>query len=175
MSASPDWHKPRRKTISVERHYAMGLAIELARRGLRPTIITWETGIEISATRQLYRQLQNRKPPSGPAPQAYTIISSRARLIDASLAVLLYTGSASDMSFARAELDLSALVKAYDVYRAWKTYRHFATDCAPLSLTETWRLATDWLTGEARLIECRSCRVNYLTVRAQHNPGCPFC
>lgn len=165
-----------RRTISVERHAAMGFAIELVRRGLRPTIITWETGIEISATRHLYRQLQNRQPPSGAAPQAYTIISSRTRLIDASLAVLLYSGNASSALSESGDLDIGEFIRSYDLYRIWKTHKIFTTPSAPLSITEMWRLVTDWLSGEARLVQCRVCRVNYLTVRSQQQAaGCPFC
>lgn len=175
MSGALAGYKSRRKTISIERHDAMGLAIELAKRRLRATIITWETGIEITATRQLFRQLHDRKSPSGPAPQAYTIISSRIRLIDASLAVLLYKGVASDSSVSRRDLDVTEFIRAYDIYHAWKSRKLFPTECQQLSITEMWRLVTDWLNGEAKLVECRSCRVNYLTVREQHQPGCPFC
>lgn len=175
MSGTAAGYRSRRKTISIERHDAMGLAIELAKRGLRATLITWETGIEISATRQLFRQLQDRKPPSGSAPQAYTIISSRVRLIDASLSVLLYKGAASEASVVRRDLDVPAFIHAYDTYHTWKSHKLFPTECELLSVTEMWRLVTDWLIGEARLVECRSCRVYYLIVREQHQPGCPFC
>lgn len=166
----------KRRTISVERHAAMGLAIELTKRGLRPTIVTWETDIEISATRHLYRELQNRQPPSGAAPQAYTIISSRTRLIDASLAVLLYSANASAALLASRDLDIAEFIRSFDLYKAWKSYKVFTTPSEPLSITEMWRLVTDWLHGEAKLIECRFCRVNYLTVRSQQQAaGCPFC
>lgn len=166
----------KRRTISVERHLAMGYAIDLTRRGLRPTIVTWETGIEISATRHLYRELHHRQPPSGAAPQAYTVVYSRNRLIDASLAALLYSGSASPVSIEGRDLDIAEFIRTYDLYQIWKTYKVFTTPSEPLSITEMWRVVTDWLNGEARFIQCRLCRVNYLTVRNQQQAaGCPFC
>ncbi|MGR2868690.1 FlhC family transcriptional regulator [Vibrio vulnificus] len=143
--------------------------------GFRTTIVALDTGLPSHVIRRLYKEVTGISPGPGQLPEADAIVKSRRALIEGSLLMAFYVNIGGEGVYKN--LDLEALMKAYDAYLVAREEAELppSVPWKRLSINEGWVLARDLRSQVASLHRCR-CGSLYLTVSRQRiQLKCPVC
>lgn len=112
----------------------LSLAINLARVGARPQLITAETGLSKDKARKIYREVTGKNPPTGQSPYSPDEFVKLWRLnIDASLFINIHRNITSNSQIAQ----IDALIKSYKLYLE---HVHLRDTPRELSFARAWTL-----------------------------------
>jgi flagellar transcriptional activator FlhC len=157
--------------ITLGDHERFERAILLIRRHVRTQIIALYTGLPANRIRALYKDIHDQAPTPGPLQQSATIIATRQRVVEASVAMTLYARLGGAAVFQEVVLD--AWLKAHELYLELR--RDHALPGDPIDINEMWKIVRDLRCGHVVLHSC-ACGCRFVTVANQLIlPNCPAC
>ncbi|HYC03528.1 MAG TPA: FlhC family transcriptional regulator [Azospirillaceae bacterium] len=158
---------PRLQNIASHR-----IVLRLIEHKLRTPLIVYHTDLSPAYLRELYKEMHGESPKAGRVPEAQNILSSRMRVIEASLLMNLYLRYA-DREGARRAIQIEPLVDAYDAYLQ---IRAGMADKNLLDINEAWVLARQYRSEELSASRCAPCAAVFFTVPDQKvETNCPAC
>jgi flagellar transcriptional activator FlhC len=129
----------------------LSLAINLARIGARPQLITAETGFSKSIARKIYFDSTGKRPPKGQLPNSPDEFVKLWRLnIDASLFINIHRNIISNSQVTQ----IDALIKSYKLYLE---HVHLRDTPRELSFNRAWTLLRLIDAGLLVMTKCTKC------------------
>jgi flagellar transcriptional activator FlhC len=149
----------------------LSLAINLARIGARPQLITAETGLSKDKARKIYRDATGKNPPTGQTPYSPDEFVKLWRLnIDASLFVNIHQNITSNAQIAQ----IDALIKSYKLYLE---HVHLRGTQRELSFNRAWTLLRLIDADMLCVAQCIKCGGKFIALPSVRNDRfqCVFC
>jgi len=159
--------------LAAIRHY--DFAVQLIHRGMRLSIVSHVTGIHLKPLRSLHREILGRGATAGQMPSTRRILATRSSQATASVFGAIYRSAGN--SGIHDQIDITALLTAYDLYRELlEVAVSTASPVKLLDINQAWIIARDIRTGAAYFQECRHCRIDFLSAADADSPmDCPIC
>ncbi len=150
-------------------------AVTLIRRGMRLSIVSRITGIHLKLLRSLHREIHGRGATSGQMPSTSSILATRSAQATASVFAAIYRSAGSSGIYD--QIDMTALLTAYDLYRELLEVAVLpASPVKLLDINQAWIIVRDIRTGAAYFQECRHCYIDFLSAADANSPlDCPIC
>ena len=149
----------------VSKHARVARAVHLISVGIRPNIVTLDTGLSVPLLRNIYREVHGVRATSGPLPSPEGILRTRARYVEACTLLPLYIKLADRPN---EQVDLDALVEAGDLQGQAMPKE--------IDINQAWVLARAFRAGSILLTTCRNCRATLIGAPTHRlRPDCPFC
>ncbi|RLV57748.1 hypothetical protein D5018_20910 [Parashewanella curva] len=159
----------------IQRSEKIHRASELIKHGLQSRLIANDTGLSIHSVRSLYKELEQDFPDIRQNKEAKTILTSKWRILDASLLVNLYVQLTKVDNIHH--LDVNVLMDAHKLYQRLRMSIRLPqiNSQNEISLNEAWLLVSEIKKENATLKNCR-CGCRYLFIYDQKvSPKCPLC
>lgn len=158
------------------------LAEQLIRAGLKNSVITLATGISRQALQAIRTEVPSplsKAQLSGALSSPYRFLSTRRRLIEASLFMSLYDKMADAP---RESVDFQALMRSYAMFREFFEYTN-PKNSDVMDINDCFVLAREYRTSQdsVGLHDCGTCGATYITVQNQRvcreelGQQCPMC
>ncbi|HBN7932908.1 FlhC family transcriptional regulator [Pseudomonas aeruginosa] len=151
------------------------LDVRMARCGFRSAIIRVQTGMTRKQVASLRKRLNIVGPAeSGPLPLAHSILSKKARAMEASLFMLNYLYLAKSP---RNDVDIDAVIAAHDQYMNCHVgVRGGQADLENLlEIDDAWVVARDYRTQEVMMRSCSGCHIQFVASVQDSRQCCPIC
>lgn len=151
------------------------LDVRMARCGFRSAIIRVQTGLTRKQVASLRKRLNIVGPAeSGPLPQAHSILSGKARAMEASLFMLNYLYLAKNP---RNDVDIDAVIAAHDQYlHCHVGIRGGQADLDNLlEIDDAWVVARDYRGQEVMMRSCSGCHIQFVASVQDSKQCCPIC
>ncbi|CAI9912124.1 TPA: FlhC family transcriptional regulator [Pseudomonas aeruginosa] len=151
------------------------LDVRMARCGFRSAIIRAQTGLTRKQVASLRKRLGIVGPAeSGPLPQAHSILSGKAKAMEASLFMLNYLYLAKTP---RVDVDIDAVIAAHDQYfHCHAAIRNDQMDLDNfLDIDDAWVVARDYRALEVMMRSCSGCHIQFVSSIHDSRQCCPIC
>ncbi len=151
------------------------LHIRMAPCGFRSAIIRAQTGLTRKQVASLRKRLGIVGPAeSGPLPQAHSILSGKAKAMEASLFMLNYLYLAKTP---RVDVDIDAVIAAHDQYfHCHAAIRNGQVDLENfLDIDDAWVVARDYRALEVMMRSCSGCHIQFVSSIHDGRQCCPIC
>lgn len=151
------------------------LDVRMAKCGFRSAIIRAQTGLTRKQVASLRKRLGIVGPAeSGPLPLAHSILTGKAKAMEASLFMLNYLYLAKTP---RIDVDIDAVIAAHDQYfHCHGAIRGGQVDLDNfLDIDDAWVVARDYRAQEVMMRSCSGCHIQFVASIHDNRQCCPIC